>query len=273
MAKRKPWSNERYALAVKGYADIPGLRKLVKGFEASDRYDLRNIDEWTRAMKRRVRDYDERVHHLLAQERRIVYPRSNEKVKKLQEAFHGEVASKSFKAVFVPYVAPILASGETAEGRIKYSEHGITIENGHNTRHTYLFDHYALATEPDAELRRAFDWMRNASLFYVQVNQFQTLNGKDEPNVTRQVKKWMSKYDGTTALTSGRHKGDNPAMHHYNQWMTGLVGYEFPADMDMIDVARTIAEGMTSAKKRRHEQDLLLRRVAKKKNKTVRRRR
>jgi hypothetical protein len=267
MAKRRPWSNERYALAVKGYADIPGLRKLVKGFESSDRYDLRKIDEWTRAMKRRVRDYDERVHLLLAQERRIVFPRDPEKIKKLQGAFHGDVASRSFKAVFVPYVAPLSATKERTEGKISYTTTGITIDHGFNRRHLVLFDQYALAVDPEAEVMRCLAVIPNAELFYIQVNEFQTLNAGDAPNLARQVLKWVAKYDGRTELTSGRHKGDNPAQHHYSKWMKGVVGYEFPEGIDPMEIARKIYLGMKDAKKTRHENDLLLRRIARKKKK------
>lgn len=256
------WSYGRYALALRGHDDMPALRRAVKGFTPDDGYDLRKFNEWTSARKKRVRKYYEDIHFLMAQERRIVYPRKKEVRDKLQHAFHGDVASKMFKAVFIPYVTPILSSGETHAGKITYTDAGIKIHNGGNVRHFEPFDQLALAKNPKKEIKRVTTLMKGASLFYVQVNEFQTLNGAEVGAITDQVLKYVARYDGVKALPRGRHYGDRPKDHYYGDWLKGLVGYELGI-VDIEEMNRKIVKGILDAKTRRKAQDKAIRKITK----------
>lgn len=256
MAKRKqPWSKERYALALKGEMDIPSLRSTVRGFGAADGYDLRSFGTWTASQKRRVRDYTKRVHFLLAQERAIVYPRSAKSNDMLQTAFHGDMKSKMFKAVFVPYVQPIVSTGKKEKPHYKITSTGITITNGSNRRHVVLFDQVALATDAKQEIARVTHELRMCRLFYVQVDEFQTLNGMDAGTIQSKVLKLVQRYNGVTTLPKfSRHYGDDPRSHFYQDWLTGIVGYEF-SDIDAREMGRKIVAGMNAAKQRRKASD------------------
>jgi len=252
--KSNRWSYERYALALQGHEDIPSLRKAVSGFEPGDGYDLRKFGEWSPARKARVRDYYDRIVHMLAQPRTIIRPRSTKTKDALQTAYHGEYASKSFKQVFIPYVPPIGHDGEILKERITYSQHGIEIHQGEGSRITYLFDQYALAADTDAEVRRAVEYLekKGASLFYVQCGMFQTLNGATGGIIKEKVLKWVSQYDGVKPLVKGRHRGDSPQAHYYGDWLRGISGFKIGTD-SMQEMQKKIREGMSAAKERNNE--------------------
>lgn len=260
MAKNKNpvWSYERYALALQGHAGIPALRKTVEGFTPADGYDLRQFHNWTSSQKRRVRKYYDDVHLLLSQERRVVFPRNKAAKKKLQHAFHGDVASSKFKAVFVPYTTPILSTGEHLEGRITYTQAGIKIHNGEAVRHFEPFDQYALASDPETEVKRVTNLLKGASLYYIQVNEFQTLNGGDAKIISNKVLKWIAQYDGVKALPKGRHYGERPEAHFYGDWLKGMVGYQI-GEADIMSMNKKIIDGIKGAKERRHDQDMSVR--------------
>jgi hypothetical protein len=254
MSNKNIWSYERYALALQGHEDIPSLRRAVSGFEPSDGYDLRKFHGWTPARKARVRDYYERIVHMLAQPRTIIRPRNKEIKDALQKAYHGEYASKSFKQVFIPYVPPIGHDGEIIKERITYSRHGIEIHQGEGSRITYLFDQYALAADSDNEVQRAVDYLekKGASLFYIQCGMFQTLNGSDGVIIKEKVLKWVSQYDGVKSLPKGRHRGDAPQAHFYGDWLRGISGFKIGTD-SMLEMQKKIREGMAQAKERNNE--------------------
>ena len=266
----KPWSAEKYRIAIQG-DELPGLRSTVEGFNAKDGYDLRHIDSWTPSKKRRVRDYYEKVHHLLAQEKRIVRPRNKRNLRTLQDSFHGDIASKQFKVAFVPYTDPkqlhAKRSGlKSRPARIRYTKRGIVFDTGAYARHFESFDKKRLAKNSDDEVKRAIAAMPGTKLFFVQVGQFQTLNGMG-PNIIRElIKKWMMQYDGRKQLpNSSGNRGDAPKHHRWQLWLEGIVGYSFPKSTDTNQMQRAITSGMKAAKARRAKQDAEIRRKSRKK--------
>lgn len=258
--RRINWTAEKYRIALVG-DELPGLRSTVKGFQAADGYDLRHIDSWSSAKKRRVRDYYERVHHLFAQERRVVRPRNKSNLRVLQDSFHGDIPSKQFTVAFVPYTDPKqlerkgkgLKPGHT---RIRYTKRGVVFDTGVYARHFEAFDKRALAKSPDNEIRRAIKAMPGTRLYFVQAGQFQTLNGMSAGILTQKVKMLMMQYDGKKALpNSSGNRGDAPQHHKWQLWLEGIVGYSFPKSTDTNAMMWAIATGMKKAKERRAKQD------------------
>ncbi len=256
MARKIKWTKKHYAIALTGDT-LPGLRKVVKKFEASDGYDIRSFSSWTNAQKRRVRDYYARVHLLEAQERYIVRPRKKENLVALQDAFHGDVGSKIFKVAFVPYTAPKQMPGaKPIVPEIKYLKRGIVIKTPSYSRNFIPFDKRALVADPTKEIKRVIDEMPDARMFYIQTGEFQTLNDKDAPSLTKLVIRYMGQYDGKTPLPrSSGNVGDSPKHHHWKYWLNGIVGYEFPEDVSEMDLARRIVAGIADSKNRRKIQD------------------
>lgn len=248
MARKYNWNAEKYRAALVGNksAGVEGLRSLAKGFDSSDGYNLNRIDKWTPAQRRRVRDYFARVEQLEAQSKLIVRPQSTKALKKLQDAFHGDVPSKDFKVAFVPYHRPkvTLPGSKRAKVRIRVLTEGISIKNGRYERVFIPFNQKALARDPKREIKRAAEKIPGASLFFVQVGDNQTLNGKSLGLITSEILKWMEQYDGVTPLPkSSGNRGDNPKDHHYKRWLNGLVGYVLPKSADVRTMGRIIREG------------------------------
>lgn len=260
--RRIKWTAEKYKLAVQGIkgTGVPGLRSLVEGFDAADGYSLRDVDAWSTAQKRRVRDYYNRVHFLLAQEKRIVRPRSKEHLRTLQDSFHGEVPSKKFKVALVPYTDPKpLPGAKPKKSRIRYTKGGIVFDTGAYSRHFERFDKKRLAKQPDAEIKRATASMPDAKLFFLQVGEFQMLNGESANLLTQRVKRYMMQYDGKTPLPQGSgNAGDKPKYHHWKYWLNGVVGFSFPKGINTSDMQRAITQGMKKAKANRAAADKVM---------------
>lgn len=257
MARKIKWTKKHYAIALTGDT-LPGLRSVVKNFEASDGYDIRSFASWSDSKKRRVRDYYARVHLLEAQERYVVRPRNKDNLEALQDAFHGDVGSKMFKVAFVPYTAPKQMPGaKPIVPEIKYLKRGIVIKTPSYSRNFIPFDKKALVKDAPKEIARVMDEMPQAKLFYIQTGEFQTLNSRSPRSLTELVIRYMGQYDGKTQLprTSG-NVGDSPTHHHWKYWLNGIVGYEFPEDVSEMVLASRIVKGMQDSKDRRHAQDL-----------------
>lgn len=263
MARKIQWTKEKYALALRGDT-LPGLRRVVRGFTAKDGYDIRSFDTWSNSQKRRIQKYYGYVHDLEAQERRIIYPRNNKIKKTLTDAFHGDIPSKMFKAVFMPYTAPKgLPGAKSKPPKIKISKTGQIVTDVETYKRIFTpFNQVALAVDPETEVARAFNAAPDAKLFYVQTGQYQSVNAKSKNLMVNQVLKWMAQYDGVKQLPSGSgNRGDAPHLHHYSQWMKGVVAYQFPQDVDIHSLATAIARGREEARRRREVQDKHIRSV------------
>ncbi len=258
------WSDEKYRIALQG-DELPGLRSTARGFGASDGYDLRKVDDWSPAKKRKVRDSYEKMYHLLAQSKRVVRPRSKQNLRTLQDSFHGDIPSREFKVAFVPYTDPTpLPGAKRSKPRIRYTQRGVVFDTGAYARHFEAFDKTALAKKPDAEIKRAIAQMPEAKLFFIQSGQFQTLNGKSAGLIAQQVKQYMQQYDGKTPLPRGSgNRGDSPKSHHWKYWLEGIHGYSFGKRIDIGKMQRTIVDGMKEAKARRKRQDTDIRKLSK----------
>src|SRR5690606_1677208 len=131
MARKYVWTKEKYKSVVGGNRreNIVGLRSIVKGFDKKDGFDLNKGDKWTLAQQRRVREYCRRVEQLAAQPKRIVRARG-ENLKKLQDAFHGDVPSSKFKVAFVPDTEPKLSmpGAKQVKPKIRVLKEGISIK-------------------------------------------------------------------------------------------------------------------------------------------------
>ena len=232
------------------------MRSLVKGFEAREGYDLRNIDEWTPQQKRRVREYFERVERLEAQAKLVVRPKSKAALKKLQDSFHGDVPSKEFKVAYVPYHEPklTLPGAKKRKPRVRIQKEGVSIQTAQYERVFIPFNQRALAKNARGEIARAAKDIPGASLYFVQVGDNQTIHGQSLGIVTSQILKWMEQYDGVSPLPQGSgNKGDNPRSHHWKYWLNGLVGYVLPRGQDVRKMAQIIRAGRAANEERKRK--------------------
>lgn len=243
------WSNDKYAAIVKGGTEfgIPGgLRSYFKGFGAEDGYDLRNVADWSKNQRERVRERYHRYKAINGQPKRFVRVRDSANLKRLQETFHDEIPSSDIKGAFVPDTEPMVSPGfKKRPMRVRVLKDGITISRpGLYDRQFVPFRQKDLARNGRKEIVRAASQMKDVSLYFVQVGEFQSLTGMSLPLITKQVLDWMAQYDGKKPLpASSGNRGDAAKHHHWKHWLKGLVGFTVPRTVSQIQLARKIAAG------------------------------
>lgn len=249
--RRRPilWTADKYVAVVKGGDEfgIPGgLRSYFRGFETDDGFDLRNVKSWSKSQREKVRERYHRYKLINGQPKRFVRIRNEENLRKVQESFHDEIPSSDMKGAFVPDTEPMVSAGfKKKPMRVRVLKEGISIMRpGLYDRQFVPFSQKQLARNARKEIARASSMMKNVSLYFVQVGEFQSLNGMSLGIVTKQVLDWMSQYDGRKPLpSSSGNKGDSPKHHHWKHWLKGLVGYTVPKSHTVMDIARRIVRG------------------------------
>lgn len=268
MARRHPkylWTPEQYRTIVHGGSFINGkgekqkvigLRDIANGFDKRDGFD-KPVKQWSKSQRARVRDYFHRVEILQAQEKRIIKPRSESNLRKLQDAFHGNVPSKDFKVAFIPDTEPVISRPglKKIKAKVRMLKEGVSIERPGYERIFVPFNRKNLVRNARAEVERCAKLMPTAQLYFVQVGEFQSLTGMTRKLIADQILEWMAKYDGKKPLpsTSG-NKGDDPKHHHWRYWLNGLVGYVIPkGHRNMLKMARRIKEGREAVQDKNRE--------------------
>lgn len=260
MARKYQWSAAKYRAALLGNREdgIKGLRSLARGFDAKDGYDINKIDKWTAAQRRKVRETVHRVHELEGQLKMVVRPQKESELRRLQKGFHGSVPSKQFKVAFVPYHDPriVQPGAKQPQPKIRMLKEGVSVQTRGYNRVIIPFDPVKLATNTRREVARAAAQMPKAKIFFVQTGNNQTLHGMSLGIVTSQILKWMEQYDGIKALpSSSGNKGDNPEHHHWEKWLTGLIGYELHKGVNVQKMMQTIRAGRQANQQFKRERD------------------
>lgn len=268
MSKKYRWTNDKYRAIVAGKpsAGLEGLRNLVHGFESDDGYDLARVDEWTPQQKRRIRDYFHRVSQLQGQSKLVVRPRSKRQLRKLQDAFHGEVPSEKFKVAFLPYHHPrtTLPGAKRVKPKVTLLKDGVSIKTSVYDRQFIRFDPKRLVKNVEKEVRRVAAQMPKAAIFYAQVGANQTIPAEDLTGLIQQIKFFINRYDGKKPLPkdSGNY-GDSPRAHHWRRWLEGMVGYKLPKGVSEDRAAELIAKGMEENRRNKMDRYNFMRRKGK----------
>lgn len=247
MARKYQWSAAKYRSILLGEpgVNLPGLRSLMTGFDSGDGFNVNNISKWTAYQRRKVREAFHNVELLQAQPKRIIRAKG-ENLRKLQDAFHGDIPSKNFKVAFIPDTEPklTLPGAKKRPPKVRILKEGVSIGRPQYERIFIPFNTKALVRNGRAEIKRVAAEMPQAQLFFVQVGEYQSLTGKSIGLLTEQVLNWMQQYDGKKPLpeTSG-NKGDSPKHHHWKYWLNGLVGYKLPRSVDIRKLGKIIRIG------------------------------
>ncbi len=253
MARKFIWNVIKYA------EEVRRLRPIMRGFEARNDFNLREVSTWSRGQKQKIRNAFKRVQVLQAQAR-VPMKAPAKDLRQLQKAFHGGIQSKDLKVVFTPSVRPKFALDESkkAKPRVYIRDDIVWVKEAGYERALVEFDHQQLAKDARAEIARANEQMGGADLYFVQTEMYQSVNGRNLASVMTLITKWMHQYDGKRALPSGSgNSGDDPKHHHWSMWLKGLVGYRLggkrtPHQMAvLIDKGRQDNERMKAERNRR----------------------
>lgn len=249
MAKNKIWTDAHYRAVMTGEY---GLRRLVNGFDAADGYDLRSIDTWSVARKRRVRAVAGDIARITAQPTRAVFARGK-RLARLTTAFHGDVPSRKFKAALVPYVEPKHPPGTKAPPppRITYTGDRITIDQNGYQRVLTLFNPVELVINPRAEIERVLNETPNAKLFYLRVGIYDSIAPKEgRASIINEIMRLMQRYDGITKFSRMSKKyGEAPGDHDSVDFLTGIISITFTGGVTIANAARQIDDGRDAYQK------------------------
>lgn len=243
------WTRDKYAAIVKGgleYGIPGGLRSYFYGFDTEDGFDIRHVDQWTSGQRAKVRERYHRYKRINGQPKRFVRVRNEENKRKLQEVFHDEIPSDDIKGAFVPDTEPVVSPGfKKKPMTVRVLKEGISVDRpGLYQRQFIPFSQKQLVKNARAEIARVSKQMKNVSLYFVQVGEFQSLTGMSLGIVTKQVLDWMAQYDGKKQLPgSSGNRGDAPKHHHWKFWLKGLVGYSIPHKATPNDLMKAIVRG------------------------------
>lgn len=232
MANRgKSKSDEFYCQALRGAREIhrdgtktshPGLRSFASGFDAASGYDLRSVNKWTPAQKRKVSIYFNELQNLTAQEKKVFHPRNKEHLRQAQAIGGHDKKLKQFVVAFVP---------GSINAKVKFTKDGITIREPDRNywRIDREFNQKRLATNPKAEIKRVLDTMPGAQRYQIIAGPNLIMNMYDGKIVEREILRLQLKYDGHSEIRSGNKRGADPTNHDYRKWLHGLIGYQFPS--------------------------------------------
>lgn len=199
------------------------LRRIAKGFDAADGFDLRNTSAWTPSQKAKVTRYASEAACLTAQPH-VEYHGTPEAVKAVWEQTGIKPSLKKFKVGFVPWHDD--GSGE--KPRIRISRNVMVVSGSTRTKRTVDFDPLALALDPVSEVKACRDAMgKGIEYFTLNMGMIEQGIGLDLPAATKRVIKLMNEYDGQSMPARSKNKKDNPSAHDWRKWLKGLNGYTF----------------------------------------------
>lgn len=266
---RIKYSKEFYKRALLGETardgtKFSGLRSVAEKFKAADGYDLRHIEEWTPAQRARVRKYYHELQRLTAQPRYVFRARNEQHLKQAQRT-SGHDTGYKFKVAFVPYTPEFDKQGKLKPPQVEFLKEGIRIKQTGYNKLKIPFNKVNLVRNPDKEITRAIAVNApNAKRFAIDANGNEMRGIYARSFVTEKVVQLMEKYDGIRPLPKGSgNQGNNPKYHKWDQWLDGLVGYEFASRSDQVkktqqavnkfDEARQKWQNKRRRARRRHE--------------------
>lgn len=250
--KKAQWSYQKYRDWLLGDAEnnVPSLRSIFRGLDASEGFNLHDFDSWTSAQRKKIRKAIEVVDEFQSQETRMVRPRKKENLRRLQKQFHDK-EYKGLKVAFVPDIEPqiTLVGTRKLAPRIVYKKDSVVIKRKGFNRELVLFNQNRLAKDTSAELDRVKSLMPDAKLFYLKVGNHRTVNPFTNGDMENTIRKWMNQYDGVKELPrSSGNRGNHPKNHHWRDWLLGAYGIEFQRQRDIFAIAKKISAGRLKAK-------------------------
>lgn len=245
MASKKR-SNAFYLLALKGTADKDGplqygLRDVARGFTAKDGYRVKEINEWTPAQKAKITRYWHQLNEITAQPVYAYKARSRKRLEQVQETI-GQGTGYEFKVAFIPHVPKKDKRGRETKPRVDVESGVVRIrERGYNKVMVEL-DADELASDTKGEIKRGLELVPDATRFTVMAGKNEMPGLFDRKLIADRIMRLMAQYDGVKPLPRGSgNKGDAPKHHSWDQWLKGMIAYEFPRTTQKVVATTAVA--------------------------------
>lgn len=250
MARTK-YPAEFYRTAILGDGAYKGLRSYAKGFDAKDGYNLRNIDGWTAAQKRKVREYAKEIKTLRERGGVVYRSRSDDKLRKAQEAGRHPETLKNLKVAFIPG-----AFKPEDKPRVRVGKTGVTVSSKYYDKVFLPFNKSNLLRDTEGEILRVAEQAESMNLrHFVLVTGAHSLGVvyHDMESVYEAVSRLMMQYDGRKPIPAGSgNAGDAPQKHHWRIWLRGVDAYHFAGGGSSKQLLRDMEK---AREQRRRERD------------------
>ena len=214
----KKLSDAFYRAAVLGVEDadgnrIPGLRNVARGFTVADGYNM--TQPLTRARKRRVEAYWNKLQELTSQPKILFRSRVPKNLRTVQEVV-GQDRRFQFSVAFVHFV-PIEGQPRptiTVKGDM------VILKTKTSTRRFLRFKPVALATDPVAEVKRIVEAGGKNAMYSILAGDNKVKTMFEDDKLQAKILDLQTKYDGVRPLPKrSRNFGDDPRKHNWRDWM------------------------------------------------------
>lgn len=212
------------------YVDEQGeIRSLkpAKGFEAKDGYDLRKINEWTPAQKRKITRYYKELDDLTSRPFHPFAPRSKSHLKISQKYSQHRSGFPKFKVAFIPTDGSVTPKVKfTKKGEMRVIQKGVE-------KQAFFLSLNTLLTDP----KGAMDSITQATGFdtftiMAGTHEIFSLLG-DSATIADEIAKKQKKYD------------------NHREWLHGVIGYKFKKEDQLIDYVNERRRKSNELKKER----------------------
>ena len=225
------------------------MGKFADGFEARDGFNLREIEDWTPAMKREVTRYFNMVDDLSSRPFQVHRARSPENIRAAQEYAQHQTFPEKLKVAFIPVARP----GEVADVKIDRRTKEVTVTERDVDARIMTWKKAGLEPEDIAEDPRGaihqVDDMMEGKLYTILTGEHELKKEAMPPDqVIREIRRLQKKY-GTEAGFNER----DPNSSHWKNWLFGVKAYDFPRvrDLQSHRGAKASAQETLQAQRRR----------------------
>jgi len=258
----------KYAINVlrHGYIDPDTNKrqgKFADGFEASDGFDIRQINRWTPAQKGKISRMFRIIDKLTSRPFQVYRSRNKKNLRKVQQAAQHDEFPKNLKVAFVP------SSSQKARVKIRITKKGnVKFKQGSVRREVIDFASYGyapedLALDPGAVVE---DVARQ-----VPANRYKIQAGEHEVNQGRSIGRMGSSFQRNKLkeavmkmvnyYSADRFDVNNKNSSYFGNWLFGIVGYTFDEYADYRQYQAAYNNARIAKKKRNKALRLKLKRA------------
>lgn len=245
MSGRRHWKGRKgpsfYKAAVKvlrhGFEDPETGRrmgKFAKGFEASEGFDLRKIEDWTPAQKRKVTKMFALIDELTARPFTVYRARDTKRLEQVQKAAQHPYIDKNLKVAFIPV-------NRKQPVKVRINKKGqVTFKQGNVARIPINFSDYGitpadLALDTKQAVKKIVKAVP-AKRYRVQAGEFEcnemysagiigsAFVGDELPEV---IEKLVNKYSSENG-----YDPEDSNSSWYGNWLFGVIGYQYESLTD-----------------------------------------
>lgn len=193
------------------------LRALSHSFDPGDGFDLRKIENWSPATKRKITNAYKQVDEMIYSIHKVYRPRKRKNLKIVAKEFwNRDKIPDWLTAIPIQVTAPNLPSRIkiSKSGRVRLQE---KMPSGEifTSEHVY-FDIEKLIKEPEKEVNETLSRFPDDALFAIITGDHVSTMGGNKINTELRVLNLMKTY------SAGNYNPNKPSSRYFGNWLFGL---------------------------------------------------